>query len=70
LGQKSILTDVTLLSGKFLKKVNANDGSKVASFKLLEVEFPIKASYKLGIHEFTVEILEEGDWIIEAFLDN
>ena len=70
LGQKSILTDVTLLSGKYMKKVNSNDGTKVASFKLLEVEFPIKARYRLGIHEFTVEILEEGDWVIEAFLNN
>ena len=70
LGQKTILTDVTLLSGKFLKKVNSNDGTKVASFKLLEVEFPFKARYKIGIYEITIEIMEEGDWVIEAFLNN
>jgi len=70
LGQKTILTDVTILSGKFEKKVNSNDGTKVASLKLLEVEFPFKARFKLGIHELTVEIMEEGDWVIEAFLND
>jgi len=70
LGQKALLTEVTTLSGKFIKKVNSNDGTKVASFKLSEVEFPFKARYKLGIHEFIVEIMEEGDWVIEAFLNN
>ncbi|SDM72706.1 MORN repeat-containing protein [Daejeonella rubra] len=70
LGQKTILTDVTILSGTFVKKVNSNDGTKVASLKLLEVEFPFKARYKLGIHELTVEIMEAGDWVIEAFLNN
>jgi len=68
--QKTILTDITILSGKFEKKVNNNDGTKVASLKLLEVEFPFKARYKLGIHEFIIEIMEEGDWVIEAFLNN
>ena len=70
IGQKTILTDVTIISGTFIKKENSNDGTKIASFKLLEVEFPFKAKYKLGIHEFTVEIMEAGDWVIEAFLDN
>ncbi len=70
IGNKASLSDIIILSGAYLRTVNMNDGPKGTTLKLLEVTFPFKARYKIGAQEMTIEILEPGDWLINAFLNN
>ena len=69
-GVKASLTDLILVSGTYLRLVNMPSGPKGTSVKITEVSFPFRARYKIGTQEMTIEILEPGDWLINAFLNN
>jgi len=69
-GIKASLTDLVLMSGAYLRIVNMTDSPKGTTLKIMDVEFPFKARYKIGTQEMVIEILEPGDWLINAFLNN
>lgn len=69
-GMKATLTDIIIQSGTYLRIVKLPDGPKGTSQALTDVEFPFRARFKIGTQEMSVEILEPGDWLIAAFLNN
>lgn len=68
--QKTILTDITVASGSYDKKVSLNEVNRGVAFKLLEVVFPFKARYKIGTLDMVIEIMEPGDWLINVYQNN
>ncbi len=68
--QKTILTDITVASGSYDKKVSLNEVNRGVAFKLLDVVFPFKARYKVGNLEMVIEIMEPGDWLINVYQNN
>jgi len=69
-GVKATLTDVIIQSGTYLRIVKLPDGPKGTTQALTDVEFPFRARFKIGAQEMSIEILEPGDWLITAFLNN
>lgn len=49
------------MTGIYLGAVNRVDDSKIASQKLLEVEFPFKARFKIGTQEMVIVIPKSGN---------
>lgn len=69
-GVKATLTDVVIQSGSYLRIVRLPDGPKGTSQVLMDVEFPFRGRFRIGTQEMSIEILEPGDWMIGAFLNN
>ncbi len=69
-GVKATLTDVLIQSGSYLRMVRLPDGPKGTSQVLMDVEFPFRGRFKIGTQEMSIEILEPGDWLIVASLNN
>lgn len=70
IGAKASITEISVLNGAYLRLAGMMDGPKGTTQKLLDVDFPFKARYKIGSQEMVIEILEPGDWTINASLNN
>lgn len=70
IGAKATITQINIMTGAYLRIVNMMDGPKGTTQKLLEVEFPFKARFKIGNQEMVIEILEPGNWTINTYLNN
>jgi hypothetical protein len=70
MGAKASITEISVLNGAYLRLAGMMDGPKGTTQKLLDVDFPFKARYKIGSQEMVIEILEPGDWTINASLNN
>ncbi len=70
IGSKATITNISIMSGAYLRVVNIMDGPKGTTQKLTEVEFPFKARYSIGTQEMVIEIIEPGNWLINTFLNN
>ena len=70
MGAKASITEISVLTGAYLRFASMMDGPKGTTQKLLEVDFPFKARYKIGNQEMVIEILEPGNWTINTSLNN
>nr|MBC7612506.1 hypothetical protein [Pseudopedobacter sp.] len=66
---KPVITDIIPSKGSFLNKSKLSSGAKSTFIKLTSVNYPFKAKVRIGNEEFEFELLEEGFYTINIFLN-
>lgn len=66
---KPELTDIQIIKGSYVQSHSINKGDRISSRTLLNVIFPFQATYRIGNQEVAIEILEEGNWLINLRLN-
>lgn len=64
------LTDITVLEGLYDNIQKNKENARTTSTTLSQVKYPLRIKIEISDQNVDVELLEEGDWIINVTLDN
>ncbi|HEY0669271.1 MAG TPA: hypothetical protein VGD22_13885, partial [Sphingobacteriaceae bacterium] len=64
------LTDITVLEGLYDNIQKNKENARTTSTMLSQVKYPLRIKIEISDQNVDVELLEEGDWIINITLDN
>jgi hypothetical protein len=63
---KPEITDITIISGTYIRKTIDNTLAKKIDYGFEDVTFPFRAIFTIGMDTFEIEIFEPGKWMVDV----